>query len=311
MREKTDWSCFHSHWFTCKISCHAEFFNLPTGIVGTKEYRKPDWVTQLEETKKKKKGNDERLSPISIESIDFLDEDLSPFSPDNSFVFFPDDNDLCDVSTNSYPPISPTFDGYNYRLLGDNNRNDFGNYRMTSSFHYLPPIEESSEPSSGSSVNSNSSFNILHIPRSSSYNDIANNDLYESLSDSSQSRSQTFPKCSKTSFRNRHANMTNNRNLFPLEPRELDPGTFYQLHHADSQEELQEFLLLESQCISNENGIAAAFVSDTDAGNMNSLPSWLNLRAFLLTFKFNFALLILSPVFVVRSIIHYIEEMGI
>lgn len=242
----------------------------PAGIVGTKEYRKPDWVTQLEETKKKKKGNDERLSPISIESIDFLEEDSSPLSPDNSFVSFPDDNDLCDFSTNSYPPISPTFDGHNYRLTGDNN------YRMTSSFHYLPPIEESSEPSSGSSVNSNSSFNISLIPRSSSYNDIANNDLYESLSDSSQSRSQTFPKCSKTSFKNRYANMTDNRTLYPLEPRELDPATFCQLHHADSQEELQEFLLLESQCMSNENGIAAAFISDNDAGNVDSSESWLN-----------------------------------
>ncbi|XP_043261540.1 uncharacterized protein LOC122402645 [Colletes gigas] len=39
--------------------------------------------------------------------------------------------------------------------------------------------------------------------------------------------------------------------MYPLEPREIDLEAFQQLHTADSQEELQEFLLLESQCSGN------------------------------------------------------------
>jgi len=47
-----------------------------------------------------------------------------------------------------------------------------------------------------------------------------------------------------------------------MEPREIDPEMFFQLHTADSQDELQEFLLLESQCMSTDGGLHAAFVDE-------------------------------------------------
>lgn len=40
----------------------------------------------------------------------------------------------------------------------------------------------------------------------------------------------------------------NNIKTHPLEPREIEIEKFQQLHMIGSQEELQEFLLLESQC---------------------------------------------------------------
>lgn len=39
--------------------------------------------------------------------------------------------------------------------------------------------------------------------------------------------------------------------MYPLEPREIELDCYQQLHNADSQEELQEFLLLESECRGN------------------------------------------------------------
>lgn len=70
-------------------------------------------------------------------------------------------------------------------------------------------------------------------------------------------RKYTYPKfkipvskCSKI----KEAKLENyviNLRIFPLEPREIDLEPFQQLHTTDNQEELQEFLLLESQC--NEN----------------------------------------------------------
>lgn len=123
---------------------------------------------------------------------------------------------------------------------------------MSSSFHYLPPIEESSEPSSGRDSKSNIFDTLL---KSFSYHDISNNDLYECLSDSFQSRCHTFPKYSKTSLINKSYKSMETRTFYPLEPRELDPEAFYQLYTADSLEELQEFLLLESQCMLNDNGL--------------------------------------------------------
>lgn len=50
--------------------------------------------------------------------------------------------------------------------------------------------------------------------------------------------------------------------MFPLEPREIDLESFQQLHTADSQEELQEFLLLESQCSGNLGLASNVFTSE-------------------------------------------------
>ncbi|XP_024868454.1 uncharacterized protein LOC112452461 [Temnothorax curvispinosus] len=65
----------------------------------------------------------------------------------------------------------------------------------------------------------------------------------------------TYPKSkipvSKYSKEKQLEDYTMNPRIFPLEPREIDLESFQQLHTADSQEELQEFLLLESQCSGN------------------------------------------------------------
>lgn len=66
----------------------------------------------------------------------------------------------------------------------------------------------------------------------------------------------TYPKCkisnSKCS-KEKQLNYALNPDvrIFPLEPREIELESFQQLYTADSQEELQEFLLLESQCSGN------------------------------------------------------------
>lgn len=65
----------------------------------------------------------------------------------------------------------------------------------------------------------------------------------------------TYPKSRipvlKSRKERRIENYPMNPQMFPLEPREIDLEFFQQLHTADSQEELQEFLLLESQCKGN------------------------------------------------------------
>ncbi|XP_011141360.2 uncharacterized protein LOC105184336 [Harpegnathos saltator] len=65
----------------------------------------------------------------------------------------------------------------------------------------------------------------------------------------------TYPKSripvAKYSKERRLENYPADPRMFPLEPREIDLESFQQLHTADSQEELQEFLLLESQCSGN------------------------------------------------------------
>lgn len=69
---------------------------------------------------------------------------------------------------------------------------------------------------------------------------------------------QTLPKAKLPSTRAYRDYWSSFR--FPTEPRELDPAAYHQLHTADSQEELQEFLLLESVCMDGQNnGLASAF----------------------------------------------------
>nr|XP_012219363.1 PREDICTED: uncharacterized protein LOC105670421 [Linepithema humile] len=70
----------------------------------------------------------------------------------------------------------------------------------------------------------------------------------------------TYPKSripvSKRTIERKIENYVMDPRMFPLEPREIDLESFQQLHTVDSQEELQEFLLLESQCSGNL-GLAA------------------------------------------------------
>ncbi|XP_070163152.1 uncharacterized protein [Polyergus mexicanus] len=76
----------------------------------------------------------------------------------------------------------------------------------------------------------------------------------------------TYPKSRipilKYARKRRLENYTMDPQMFPLEPREIDLEFFQQLHTADSQEELQEFLLLESQCSRNLGLASNAFTSE-------------------------------------------------
>lgn len=76
----------------------------------------------------------------------------------------------------------------------------------------------------------------------------------------------TYPKSRipilKCTRKRRLQNYTMDPQMFPLEPREIDLEFFQQLHTADSQEELQEFLLLESQCSGNLGLASNAFTSE-------------------------------------------------
>jgi len=76
----------------------------------------------------------------------------------------------------------------------------------------------------------------------------------------------TYPKSripiSKYSRERHYENYIMDPRMFPLEPREIDLESFQQLHIADSQEELQEFLLLESQCSGNLGLAGNVFASD-------------------------------------------------
>lgn len=115
------------------------------------------------------------------------------------------------------------------------------------SFYLLPPIEENSEPSTSSESSDKRCHSMQNL-------------LSERPLESP--RSQTFPRSKATELKQSQKLCYEGQTLYyPLEPRELDPESFHQLHTADSCEELQEFLLLESQCMNADTGIAAAFLT--------------------------------------------------
>lgn len=142
-------------------------------------------------------------------------------------------------------------------------------------FYILSPIEEKSEPSTTSSSlkGSNGSGkrkcgSEILTKYSSSCNAISSHQVgNEYLPE----KFQTFPRVKNETMSkdNRiYENYYNRNTMYPLEPRELDPSAFFQLHTADSQEELQEFLLLESECMGDSNrgrGLASAFDESTYA----------------------------------------------
>lgn len=137
--------------------------------------------------------------------------------------------------------------------------------------YYLSPIIESSEPAtSGSGSNSPkdddiTSTNYSNVGRhlSSSCEALASHpEIFDQ-----HIRYQTFPRSRVTPLQRFGEVMSvhpcTRRTLYPLEPRELDPSSFQQLHTVDSCDELQEFLLLESQCMSSDKsgGLASAFIT--------------------------------------------------
>lgn len=107
---------------------------------------------------------------------------------------------------------------------------------------YLSPIEENSEASTGSGQ---SKQVIEHYGK-----------MMETSMEYDHARKyHTYPKSripvARWSKERRFGNLMMDPKMYPLEPREIDLEAFQQLHTADSQEELQEFLLLESQCSGN------------------------------------------------------------
>lgn len=183
------------------------------GIKGTKAYRKPLWVTQMEELREQLQGK----RNVVVGSLDAC----------------------CGVVHGCSPELRWAAGHGAY----------FADYDVGGDF-YLSPIQERSEPSSSDGGSDRVRSLSCHEVSASERRD----------KEDAADRSQTYPRS--------HADETvaeyNRRKYagggYPLEPRELDPEMFFQLHTADSQEELQEFLLLESQCMSTDVGLHAAFV---------------------------------------------------
>lgn len=158
------------------------------------------------------------------------------------------------------------------------NENCNKTHPVASSFCLLSPIQESSEPSTESSCNGGSNdigVRILDRPDHSAMKLLSASCEAISMTDASmvshnlQTKYQTFPRSKIPVLSPMRTNacysVPEDPTMYPLEPRELDPASFHQLHMADSQEELQEFLLLESQCMTTDGqGLAAAFVVSDD-----------------------------------------------
>ncbi|XP_072764147.1 uncharacterized protein [Anoplolepis gracilipes] len=120
---------------------------------------------------------------------------------------------------------------------------------------YLSSIEEKSETPSRNQKNLNIKINKIISE------EFVINPTYDY-----KRKYHTYPKSKipilKCARKQRLENYVMDPRMFPLEPREIDLESFQQLHTADSQEELQEFLLLESQCSGNLGLASDAFTSE-------------------------------------------------
>lgn len=109
---------------------------------------------------------------------------------------------------------------------------------------HLSPIEENSEASTGSGQSK-----IVTEKYTSGKS------METGLEYDHARKYHTYPKSripvARWSKERRFGNFMMDPMMYPLEPREIDLEAFQQLHTVDSQEELQEFLLLESQCSGN------------------------------------------------------------
>lgn len=242
------------------------------GIVGTKAYRKPEWVTHMEELQAQLKGNEgseiyiSRMEHVSVKHLYEVSSHSwvalkEIFSPDDSSFVSGVKGKCMKKQTNLNIKIDNTF-------IKDHNDELIEN--PTS--YFLSSIEENSEPSTVESnksdiLDQNATYNINKQKLSASCQYMTSTSDPE-FNGYFRHRSQTFP-CSKVPLSwNKHCrelDVTHSNTFYPLEPREIDIEIFQQLHTADSQEELQEFLLLETQCMTAEGGIAAAF-SDKTSG---------------------------------------------
>jgi hypothetical protein len=116
---------------------------------------------------------------------------------------------------------------------------------------YLSPIEENSEASSSSSRSRRGENKRVYPPSVKEEESLRTKNIKDENDYYSSRKYHTYPKSRipvlKTSSERKLKNLMDPR-MYPLEPREIDFEAFQQLHTANSQEELQEFLLLESQC---------------------------------------------------------------
>lgn len=229
----------------------------------------------MEEMQAQLKGNEEskmyisrmehvsvkRLCEVSSHSWDALNEVFS--TDDSGFV-----NGLRGKYMNKRSNLNSKVDSnLNKDHNNDPNENP-ANYLLSS-------IEENSEPSTVES-NKSDTFNLNALVNVNKQKLSASCQYVSRISDSEfgdhfHHRSQTFPRCKiplSWIKHGREIDCTRSNTFYPLEPREVDLEIFQQLHTADSQEELQEFLLLESQCMTTEGGLAAAF-SDEPSGILN------------------------------------------
>lgn len=203
----------------------------------------------MEALQEKLKGNEELADRMSVDSLEH-----ASVNPQSSWA------SLGDISVTPSSPTSPRFSPH-----PDYDDVDMGS---SPSFHLLPPIEENSEPSTSSSSAPDPAHFLLPQDNrqlsASCHNIYANPRLgYAQLS---VSNPQLGPL----------RNCAIYNTLYPLEPREIDPEAFAQLHTADSLEELQEFLLLESQCSTNEDGLAAAFLTSDKLSGTNAFVLFLS-----------------------------------
>lgn len=218
----------------------------------------------MEELQEKLRGNgDDCLSVDSLEHASVKPSQSSWASLGDVSI---DDASLtCSARSNRPSSFSPR-PHIDPSLYGNGEDSEMRSSSVAS-FHLLPPIEENSEPSTtSSSSKSEEPMDSLDMRQMSvsCHNIYANERPYDYLDDRfklSISNPQLGPL----------RNFTIYNTLYPLEPREVDPESFYQLHTADSLEELQEFLLLESQCSTNDasEGLAAAFLTTDKSSGTN------------------------------------------
>lgn len=173
--------------------------------------------------------------------------------------------------------------GENDDNVDDDERELFINDGNEKNYYILTPIQENSEPSSCDTHycnNDESDGNSHHHHHHHPDDDV--DDGYMMMTSSLYAvsavrededpltKSQTFPrsKIPASARRHRLRHDYDDSGLYPFEPRILDPSGFHQLHAADSQEELQEFLLLESECMDDERqGLASAFIPSDSKGS--------------------------------------------
>lgn len=293
------------------------------GIIGTKEYRKPEWVTHMEELQSALKGNRlEKIKHVSESdtmSADSLDKGrfTIPESPDLVICSYQETKSPTQIEhpqkvrsnslreqISSEEMDAAMLEYLNSRRHSHSSTREFKHYEFDKptsleigleeyclesyypeskddvemvyiedeeenhqlrkeSFSVLSPIEENSErgdsAENASICSSNNSSDLKKkyskIPKliSFSHEHIPNTYQMEE-----KDECHTLPRAKIPVKTNKDIW---NSFRFPTEPRELDPEAYHQLHTADSQEELQEFLLLESECMTDgkNHGLASAF----------------------------------------------------